>query len=140
MLHTPRLTPNEKYLIRRYLIWCYKTTKETLDRIDRYFTQLQVDCFVLRKLEKTKTKDPAYNARIQDFKKYMQEKETNVLQKKFLDPKKVKLQPHYQYLKERFLAIERSIVHFLGKNELNKICSLYEDEMTRRILEAKEHV
>ena len=28
-----QFTQNEKNLIRRYLVWCYKTTKEELDKI-----------------------------------------------------------------------------------------------------------
>lgn len=43
---------NTKKLKTRYLVWLYKTTKERLDRIDRKFTQLEVDRFILRELEK----------------------------------------------------------------------------------------
>lgn len=35
--------PSEKSLTKRYLFWLYKTTRDELDRIDRKFTQLEVD-------------------------------------------------------------------------------------------------
>lgn len=38
-----KISYSQENLIRSYLIWCYKTTKEDLDRIDRYFTQVLVD-------------------------------------------------------------------------------------------------
>jgi len=43
---------DQKNLIRSYLVWCYKTTKEDLDKIDRYFTQNHVDNFILSRLKK----------------------------------------------------------------------------------------
>ena len=48
------LTQKERNLIKRYLVWCYKTTKEELDKIDRYFTQLIADEFILKQLKGTK--------------------------------------------------------------------------------------
>ena len=132
-------TQKEKHLLRRYLLWSYKTTKESLDRIDRYFTQLHVDHFIFKELKKVQSSHPAYLNLVNNFDKYRQEKEKNVLPKKFLDASKKTLEPNYQYLKERFSAIEKAIGHFLGEGELKKISALYEEEMTRRILEEKEH-
>jgi len=43
-----------KTLTKRYLLWCYKTTKEQLDWIDRKFTQIQVDRYTLKCLLKSK--------------------------------------------------------------------------------------
>jgi len=37
------------------------------------------------------------------------------------------------------MAIEKTIKYFLGDKELEKINHLYEQEMTKRILEAREH-
>ena len=133
-----RFTQKEKDLIQRYLIWCYKTTKESLDRIDRYFTQLEVDRFILREL-RSRENSSGCDKLIGDFQKYMQDKEENVLPKKFLDQKSKTLQPDYQYLYQRFVAVEKAIDHFLGRKELQNIRYLYEQEMTRRILESKEH-
>ncbi len=136
-----KLNENEKNLTRRYLIWAYKTTKESLDKIDRYFTQLNVDEFVLKQLRNK----PSHRARseykiqVDDFEKYMQKKKKNVLPKKFDDKKSNALQPEYEYLVNRLSALESAIIHFLGRVELDSIIDLYEQEMTRRILEATEH-
>jgi len=50
-----KLKSNERNLIRRYLIWCYKATKEDLDKVDRKFTQLRVDYYVSDQLTKGKS-------------------------------------------------------------------------------------
>ncbi|MBN1870762.1 MAG: hypothetical protein JW847_09335 [Candidatus Omnitrophica bacterium] len=139
-----QLTQKEKNLIRRYLIWCYKTTKEELDKIDRYFTQLKADEFVLRQLKRSKEYrlaqgNQAFKDMVEQFSVYMKTKEENVLKKKFMDSRRQTLSPEYQYLNNRFTAIEGAIRHFLGAWELKKICLLYEQEMTMRILQAREH-
>jgi len=136
--------PNEKVLIRRYLIWCYKTTKEELDRIERYYTQIQVDHFVLSDLRKTEEFNSSkgsvpFREIVGEFEKYIEDKKRNVDQKKFTDDQQRDLSPDYIYLKCRFSALKKAIKHFLGARELNNICSLYEQEMTGRILQAREH-
>ncbi|HBR14777.1 MAG TPA: hypothetical protein DD723_04435 [Candidatus Omnitrophica bacterium] len=134
----------EQDLIRRYLIWCYKTTKENLDRVDRYYTQIEVDYFVRRELIKKKSfesspSDPRYTALIEDFEKYISDKKNNVNKKKFADDQCVTLDSDYRYLRDRMDAIEKAIVHFLGAEALEEIRLLYEEEMTRRILSSREH-
>lgn len=131
-------------LTKRYLIWCYKTTKESLDRIDRYYTQLEVDQFVLDCLnkscrDKVLNQDKEYKENILKFENYMTEKKTAVDEKKYKNESKNMLNSEYLYLQQRMSAIEKAIIRFLGKSELKKICGLYEEEMTRRILEAREH-
>ncbi len=133
-----KLTENEKNLVRRYLTWCYKTTKEELDKVDRYFTQLLADDFILKELKKFEGSQ-AYQERIKDFKQYRDKKEENVVKKKFINATRKELQPDYQYRQKRFLAIEKAIVHFLGQEGLKEITALYEQEMTHRILHAREH-
>jgi hypothetical protein len=139
-----KLSPNERQLTRRYLLWCYKTTKESLDRIDRYFTQLKVDHYVLASLSKRSELADAeqgseYLKKVNEFQKYIEEKAEKVLPQKFIDAKKEKIQPEYWYLKARLEAIEKAISFFLGKAQLTKVQEMYEAEMTRRILEAREH-
>lgn len=130
----------EKALVRRYLIWCYKTTKESLDRIDRKFTQAVVDRNILARLEGMKSASRGdYDKLIEDFKLYIVNKEKEGLQQKYIDGKKKVLNPQYLYLHNRLMAIEAAIRHFLGSRELEQIVSLYEQEMTRRILESREH-
>jgi len=144
MANRIKLTKKEKNLIRRYFIWCYKTTKEEVDKVDRYFTQLKADTFVLLQLRKMKeyrlsADKSAYKKMVDQFQAYMTNKEANALKKKYKNLQHTELNPGYQYLKNRLLAIEKAIVHYLGVNELNKICRIYEEEMTNRILQTREH-
>ena len=88
-MKSKKITANEQKLVWRYLLWCYKTTKETLDRIDRYYTQLWVDKFVLEDL-----KAGSY---VKDNDEY----------RKFVD-----VFADYKYLRNRFGAIEKAITHF----------------------------
>ncbi len=135
----------ERNLIRRYLLWCYKTTQEELDRIDRKFTQLKVDRLVLKELLKRKAPPPAGTDNsacekfIEEFKEYILKKEKDAHAAKFADDRKKIPRPRYVYLKNRVLSLEKTIVAVLGTKEFKKIVSLYEAEMTRRILEAREH-
>lgn len=134
------LTPEGKNLIRRYLIWCYKTTKESLERTSRKFTQLKVDQYVLERLNGRRGHpSQAYLAQVDDFKKYMQAKEAEAVRQKFTGPERDALNPQFEYLQNRLTAVEKGIKYFLGPRELVKISRLYEAEMTRRILEAREH-
>ncbi|MBF0521621.1 MAG: hypothetical protein HQL24_01040 [Candidatus Omnitrophica bacterium] len=139
-----KTTLEEKNLIRRYLIWCYKTTKESLDRIDRYYTQLKADDFILKELKagqdfKKEESNPAYKTLVKGFEDYMAQKKINVDQKKYSECDLKNLHPDYLYLKNRCSAIQNAIVHFLGKKELKAIQQLYEQEMTQRILQSREH-
>ena len=130
------ITSNEKNLIRRYLVWGYKTTKESLDRVDRKFTQLMVDDYVLHQLEK---KTWTTGIKLKEFKQYIINKRQEALQEKFADQAHTVFNPSYEYLQNRYRALERAIVYFLGKAELKRINKLYEQEMTQRILQAREH-
>ncbi len=139
-----KISPNERRLMKRYLIWCYKTTKEDLDRVDRKFTQLIVDNFLLNDISKNRGErngvdQKSYDKAIKDFRQYMAQKELDSYHAKFADRSHARLQANYVYLRNRLAAIEKAIIHFLGKKELMIIQSLYEEEMTRRILEAREH-
>lgn len=127
-----KLTPNEKNLIRRYLVWCYKSTKEELDRIDRKFTQLKVDDFILLKLSsKPGAERKALEGSIAEFKEYISKKQESASAEKST--------PKHVYLQNRLSAVEDAVKYFLGAPELTKIIALYEHEMTVRILQAREH-
>ena len=128
----------DKNLIRRYLVWCYKTTKEDLDRIDRYFTQNTVDQFILDQLEKDEQSRELLEP-ITEFAEYMTTKLDKAKEKKFRNTGGGALHPQYLYLTKRFQAIEKAIKHFLGKKALKDIAQTYEEEFTRRIWEAREH-
>lgn len=122
-------------LKKRYLIWLYKTTKEALDKIERKFTQLEVDRFILKELKNLDRDKKAKNF-IQEFADYMANKEEEALSLKF---KNKALKPDYYFLALKLRAIGKAIVKVLGKNALREIKALYEKEMTQRILKSTEH-
>ena len=77
-----RLSTEEKDLVRRYLVWCFKTTKEDLDRIDRKFTQLSVDRDMLkdltsRRLPPRYSGGEGYQHLLEKFKGYIHAKEND---------------------------------------------------------------
>lgn len=140
----PQLTPPQRDLIRRYLIWCYKTTKEDLDRVDRYFTQAMVDDFLIQRLTALKEYASAgleepFRKSVDEFITYARQKKENAQKKKFTDETKSALHPGYHYLTARLAAVEEAVIRFLGPKELAAITALYEKEMTVRILQAREH-
>lgn len=124
-----------KNLKKRYLIWFYKTTKEALDKIERKFTQLEVDRFILRELRRS-DKNKELSKFIQEFDAYIQNKEKDGLNLKFGAGK---IRSEYRFLVIKLKAIEKAIVHNFGRKALAQIKSLYEKEMTERILKSREH-
>lgn len=129
-----------KNLTRRYLIWAYKTTRESFERIERKTTQLRVDEHILKTLGRgSEALNKDYQKYINDFKRYIHNKRKDELTQKFFDGTKKSFHPEYLYYKNRLSAIEDAIKHFLGKQELKKIEKLYEEEFIKRILQAKEH-
>ena len=142
MAHTLALTQKEQDLIRRYLVWCYKTGKEELDKTDRYFTQAVVDDYLterLKSLPEYEDRRTSFYKSVEDFVQYAREKKAKAVEKKFADPAQTALHPDYQYLKARFAAIEQAICHFFDQKEVERIAALYEKEMTERILKAEGH-
>jgi len=124
-----------KNLKKRYLIWFYKTAKEALDKIERKFSQADIDRFVLKEL-KDLDKDKAVELLIAQFEAYTQKKEADGLSLKFENKK---LRPDYLFLSWKLEAIEKAIVKELGKKGLEEIKLLYEVEMIERILRSTEH-
>lgn len=126
---------DKKNLKKRYLVWLYKTTKESLDKIERKFTQLEIDRHILNFLKKL-DKQKRAGGFIFDFKTYIANKERDGLNLKY-EGKNIKLE-HY-FLDLKLSAIEKVIKQELGKKALAEIKSLYEQEMTERILKSREH-
>ncbi len=139
-----KLSRADKNLVRRYLIWCYKTTKEDLDKVDRYFTQEMVDQLVIKEMMMSSeyqsfAKNSGVKSLVEGFVKYAAEKKASAYKRKFSDQGGNELRPDYQYLRLRLKAIEGAARHFLGSAGLKEIQCLYEQEMTIRILAAREH-
>ena len=121
-------------LKKRYLIWFYKQVRESLDKIDRKFTQLEIDQYILEQMRKLDTSKAARNY-IEEFKVYIQNKEKDALGRKYNGKE---LKPEYYFLQLKLQAIEKSIEKEFGKKGLEEIEALYEQEMVRRILEERE--
>ncbi len=136
-------TKSHQDLIRRYLLWMFKTTKESFERIERKTTQLEVDKYVLEHirtrggvLDHGKVK---YDGLVKEFEAYIKTKREDELKLKFSDGEGKSLHPQYVYLKNRLQAIEAAIKYFLGEKELRTMGALYEKEFTDRILQARDH-
>lgn len=121
-------------LKKRYLIWLYKTAKEALDKIERKFTQLEIDRFILKDLKKS-NKNKKLQKFIRGFEVYIQNKEKEGLG---LKCEGGQLRPDYHFLVLKLKATEKAIIKELGKSALRRIKSLYEEKMTERILRSTE--
>ncbi|MDD4939924.1 MAG: hypothetical protein PHE18_04170 [Candidatus Omnitrophica bacterium] len=124
-----------KNLKKRYLLWLYKTTKEAFDRIERKFTQLEIDKFMLKEIKKLDKKNDC-GRHIREFEDYILNKEKKGLSQKY---EKGNLKSDYSFLAMKLKGIERSITKELGNNSLKEIKALYENEMNQRILKSTEH-
>lgn len=126
---------DKKNLKKRYLVWLYKTTKESLDRIERKFTQLGIDRFILKELIKEDKLKKAQKF-IEEFKLYIANKEKDGVNLKYEGDR---LNSDYYFLTLKLQAVEKAILKELGSRALKEIKSLYEKEMTERILKSTEH-
>lgn len=114
----------------RYLVWLYKTTKEAVDRVDRKFTQLEIDRqirAILFKEINLSTEKKSLEKFLKELDEYIAKKETEAQSLK---------DPAYTLHKLKLAAIERSIERLLDKKSLEEIKELYQQEMLRRIIEA----
>lgn len=124
-----------KNLKKRYLVWFYKSTKEALDKIERKFSQAEIDRFILKELKRLDKKKEAEPFILQ-FEEYIRKKEQEGASLKFENKR---LKPHYLFLVLKLEAIEKAIREELGKEAFKEIKVLYEMEMTERILRSTEH-
>ncbi len=126
----------------RYLLWLYKTAKEELERIDRKFTQIEIDEFMLNKLKialKSMPSPPKNTCRklLKEFSGYIANKKKVALELKFDKSGNTKLA--YKFLSLKLSSIESAVKQFLGQGKLREIKKLYHQEMLRRILEERQH-
>ena len=128
-----------KNLKKRYFIWLYKIAKEAFDKDERKFTQVDIDKDILAEMEKEllgsylpHEKD-ALQRHINDFQKYIENKEKTCSE---LRDQHKKINPDFIFLEIKLDAIEKVIVRELGRRGMDEIKSLYEKEMTERILKS----
>ena len=132
---------DEKNLKIRYLTWLYKVTQEAFDRYERKFTQLEIDEFILKEIER-ELKDsylPDEKAPLEkfvnDFRAYIAEKEEACLKLKYRGKR---ANPEFLFLDVKLNAIEKAIEKELGKKGLERIKESYQEEMLKRIIEEKQ--
>ncbi|MCX5714065.1 MAG: hypothetical protein NT033_04510 [Candidatus Omnitrophica bacterium] len=130
-----------KNLKKRYFVWLYKGAKDVFDKFERKFTQVDIDKDILTEMEKEllgaylpHEKD-ALQKYINDFQKYVENKEKACSE--FRNQGK-KINPEFIFSEIKLDAVEKAIVRELGKKGLEEIRSLYEKEMTERILKSTE--
>lgn len=121
-------------LQKRYLIWFYKVTKEALDKIERKFTQLEIDRFILKELKKSAKGRTILKKQIREFDEYIRNKEEVGFDLKYEGKT---LKPEYEFLLFKLAAIEKAILKKMGKKGLDTIKTAYEEEMLRRIMEER---
>lgn len=130
-----------KNLKKRYLIWLYKATKEAFDKYERKFTQLEIDEFLLKEIEKelkesylpSEKKD--LEKYVNAFRAYISEKENACLKLKY---KGKKINPDFIFLDAKLIAIEKAIKKEFGREFLDEVKELYEEEMVKRVLNQRE--
>lgn len=124
-----------KSLKKRYLLWFYKTAKEALDKIERKFTQVEVDMVILAELKKS-SQAKRLDGFIREFEGYVNKKKQDGLSLKYAGKA---LKPEYEFMALKLRAIEKAILKELGVKGLAEIKALYEEEMSERILKSTEH-
>ena len=79
---TKKNSQAHKDLIRRYLLWSFKTTKESFERIERKTTQLMADEYVLKNIKTAGNKVHVqsrgeYDALVKEFETYIRTKQAD---------------------------------------------------------------
>lgn len=132
---------DDKSLKKRYLAWLYKNTKEAFDRYERKFTQMEIDEFILKEMERELRgaylphEKKALEKYINDFRRYINAKEEQCLKLKY---KGKKMNPEFIFLDVKLEAIEKAITRELGGEALSQIKDAYEGQMLKRIWEEKQ--
>jgi hypothetical protein len=120
-----------KSLMKRYLFWLFKTTRDELDKIDRKFTQLEVD----RSMQKVflKKKGGALTPFIDEWGRYMAGKEADAKKLKFDDAGGVLAS--YSFLRLKLKAIESVADRRFGPRLMRQFEKIYEDAAMKNILQ-----
>ena len=125
-------------LFKRYLLWLYKTTKDECDKVERKFTQLEIDRQIEKILEKhvnacKPVLKQSLGIHLNEWKAYIVGKEADGERLKF--DSNGQLDSKYVFLCLKKKAVEHIILARLGRKGLREIKGLYEDAAKKRILE-----
>ena len=112
---------DKRSLYKRYLFWLYKTTRTEIDKVDRKFTQLEID----RKIEKILSANKGISAQLKEWKDYILSKESDALKQKFASDGS--LDPGYRFLCLKLEAVEAITKKMFGARTLAEFKRLCED-------------
>jgi hypothetical protein len=123
-------------LTQRYLFWLYKTTRDQTDKIDRKFTQLEVDreiqMILARKVRSLKTAgQKKIFPFLEEWKEYIFAKESDAQKLKF--SKEGGLAHQYLFLRLKLTAITQIIKERFGLKTLKRFKALYEEAAFKAI-------
>ena len=128
---------DQNSLSKRYLLWLYKTTRDEADKIERKFTQLDIDREV-EKLLKKKTGGLKSSLKagvspfMEEWKEYIFRKESDGQKLKFTE--EFEPDPKYIFLRLKLEAIENIMKASFGAAFFKEARKLYEDSCIQRIL------
>ncbi len=149
----PKAFEDKRSLSRRYLFWLYKTTKDELDKVDRKFTQLDIDRAIQKMLV---IKTGALKGALKDdvapylaeWKEYILQKEGEGIGLKFsssgrLDPSLIGigrsvpsgLDPKYLFLSLKLEAVTAITTKMFGANTLKEFRKLCEEAAMKMIMQ-----
>jgi len=124
-------------LNRRYLLWMYKMTKDELDRIDRKYTQIDIDhtiaeyFFKLSGRLNKKSRD-ALSPFFREWDEYLEAKEGDAERLKWVGPGE--LEARYAFLHLKLQAILSAACKYLGPGSVKEFQRLYEEKAIANIL------
>lgn len=116
-------------LYKRYLFWLYKTTRDELERIDRKFTQLDID----RQIEKLLENKEGVSEYLKEWKDYILAKESDALKLKFSS--NGALDSRYLFLSLKLEAIIAITRKMFGRRMLSKFDKFCEEAAMKAIMQ-----
>ncbi|MFA5038588.1 MAG: hypothetical protein WC732_02785 [Candidatus Omnitrophota bacterium] len=125
-------------LYKRYLFWLYKNVREECDRVDRKFTQLDIDGeiadFFERSLVSLSEREREEIAPfVKEWNSYVVQKKDDAGQMKFTPAQGLK--PEYVFLRLKLKAIESLIIRRLGRKGLKSFKRMQEQSALQGILQ-----
>jgi hypothetical protein len=136
-----RLVENKKdkaSLHKRYLLWLYKMTRDELDKIERKFTQLDIDSEIEKKLAQRSGSFSAAARKglepfLSEWKEYVALKRKDAQKLKFNEAGEVVAS--YLFLRLKLECVEAITARRFGARTLSGFKQLYEESSIRRIME-----
>lgn len=129
---------DERSLNKRYLFWLYKMTKDELDKIDRKFTQLEIDKEIQKLLKNRvrlvgKKTERCLEPFLKEWQEYIFQKASDAQKLKYIENGDENA--NYLFLHMKLESICRLIKVKFGNSMLKRCKQFYEEAAMKRILE-----